>query len=101
MFGIRYEGKNLPAQQVTRFDIMRSPYNLVFSCSPFKRWVWRESPYLDMICEDWAFWIQAARNGARFQSSPSIDYEYVIHGSNITLHSNVWASENLVREKFL
>lgn len=84
MFGIRLGSVNLPARHVTRGDILRTPHNLVFSGSPFRRSFWEAAPYMDMICEDWRFWVDAARNGARFQASPTIDYEYVIHGDNIS-----------------
>ena len=50
-----------------------------------------------MICEDWMFWIEAAKNGARFQASPSIDYEYVLHGDNITSRTDMSYWENKVR----
>lgn len=97
MFGIQLNEKWLPARHVTRGDIMRSDYNLVFSGSPFRKWVWEKSPYKDMICEDWAFWLDAAKNAARFVASPNIDYEYVLHGDNITLRSDMATAENRVR----
>jgi hypothetical protein len=97
MFGIQLSGQWLPARHATRADILKSPHNLVFSGSPFRRWVWERSPYRDMVCEDWMFWIDAARNGARFHASPDIDYEYVIHGDNITLHTDMEAAERNVR----
>jgi hypothetical protein len=97
MFGIRLGVANLPARHVTRGDVLRTPHNLVFSGSPFRRRVWQESPYLDMICEDWRFWVDAARNGARFQASPTIDYEYVIHGENISQRSDISQWEDEVR----
>jgi hypothetical protein len=97
MFGIQLSGQWLPARHATRADILKSPNNLVFSGSPFRRWVWERAPYRDMICEDWMFWIDAARNGARFHASPDIDYEYVIHGDNITLRTDMAAAERNVR----
>jgi hypothetical protein len=97
MFGIQLSGQWLPARHATRADILKSPHNLVFSGSPFRRWVWERAPYRDMICEDWMFWIDAARNGARFHASPDIDYEYVIHGDNITLRTDMQAAERNVR----
>jgi hypothetical protein len=97
MFGIQLSGQWLPARHVTRADVLRSPHNLVFSGSPFRRWVWERSQYRDMICEDWRFWIDAARNGARFQASPTIDYEYVIHDHNITLRVDMAEAERNVR----
>lgn len=97
MFGIQLSGQWLPAHHVTRADILKSPNNLVFSGSPFRRWVWERAQYRDMICEDWMFWIDAARNGARFHASPHIDYEYVIHEDNITLRADMAAAERKVR----
>jgi len=97
MFGLQLHERKMPAHHVTRADILKSEHNLVFSGSPFRRWVWEASPYRDMICEDWAFWVDAAKNGARFIASPNIDYEYVIHGDNITLHTDMEVAENNVR----
>lgn len=97
MFGIQLHEKWLPAHHVTAKDVLRSQHNMIFSCSPFRRWVWEKQPFRDMICEDWMFWIDAAKNGARFQASPNIDYEYVIHGDNITLHTDMEVAENNVR----
>lgn len=97
MFGIQLGEKWLPAHHVTAKDVLRSSHNLIFSGSPFQRWVWEKQPFRDMICEDWMFWIDAAKNGARFQASPNIDYEYVIHGDNITLHTDMEVAENNVR----
>jgi hypothetical protein len=97
MFGIQLSGQWLPARHATRADILKSPHNLVFSGSPFRRWVWEKAHYRDMVCEDWMFWIDAARNGARFHASPDIDYEYVIHGDNITLRTDMAAAERNVR----
>jgi hypothetical protein len=97
MFGIQLHERKMPAHHATRADILKSPHNLVFSGSPFRRWVWEKSPFRDMICEDWVFWIDAAKNGARFIASPNIDYEYVIHGDNITLHTDMEVAESNVR----
>lgn len=97
MFGIQLHQTFLPAHHVTAKDVLRSEHNLIFSGSPFQRWVWEKSPYRDMICEDWMFWIDAAKNGARFQASPNIDYEYCLHGDNITLRTDMQIAENNVR----
>ena len=97
MFGIQLDEKWLPAHHITAKDVLRSNHNLIFSGSPFRRWVWEKQGFRDMICEDWMFWIDAAKNGARFQASPNIDYEYVIHGDNITLHTDMEVAENNVR----
>lgn len=88
MFGIELNGQPMPAQQVTASDVLGSPHNLVFSGSAFRKWVWEAAPYRDMIYEDWAFWIEAAKNGAQFTQSGQIDYEYRLHGANISMHCN-------------
>ena len=44
MFGIQLSGQWLPARHATRADILKSPNNLVFSGSPFRRWVWERAP---------------------------------------------------------
>jgi hypothetical protein len=98
MFGIQLRDNWMPAHHVTAKDVLRTPHNLVFSGSPFRRWVWEKQPYRDMICEDWMFWVDAARNGARFQASPGIDYEYVLHGENITSRNDMRYWEDLVRK---
>ena len=99
MFGIRMGGKNLPARHATRQDVMKTPHNLVFSCSPFRRWVWEKTGgFQDAICEDWRFWVDAARVGARFQTSPTIDYEYVIHGENISQRGDLAIWESAARD---
>ena len=100
MFGISYQGQWLPARPVTAEMILSAMHNLVFSCSPFRRWVWEKAPYKDILCEDWAFWIDAAKNNARFHASSTIDYEYVIHGDNISLDSDFSVYERLVRDSY-
>lgn len=107
MFGIRVtepgkEDRVLPAFPIHTADILSTFDNLVFSGSPFRRWVWEHNPFRDMVYEDWAFWIEAAKAGARFHQSTSIDYEYRQHGMNISGRSddhfwreavrNIWAS---------
>lgn len=94
MFGILLDGRNLYPQNISRQHVLDAPFNLVFSGSPFRRWVWSESPFRDMIYEDWMFWIDAAKNGARFTPSRTVDYEYRIHGSNVSLSCDeaYWAS---------
>lgn len=98
MFGMRLNQVSLPARHVTRMDVIKTPHNLVFSCSPFRRWLWERAPYEDMIAEDWRFWIDAARNGARFYASPTIDYRYTLHGGNITMRTDTKYWDEQVRE---
>lgn len=85
MFGIEYLRASLPAQNVNSVDILHSQENLVFSGSPFRRWLTDKAKFRDMIYEDWAFWIDCAKQDANFKPSPTIDYEYVMHGANISI----------------
>lgn len=97
-FGIRLGGVNMPAQPATAEDVLRIPHNLIFSGSPFRKWVWLMSHFQDVICEDWRFWINAANNGASFQRSSTIDYEYRIHGKNISMRGDLAEWEQKVRD---
>ena len=83
------------AQKVTAQQIAQSPHNLVFSGSPFRKTVWEKAPFRDMIYEDWAFWIEAAKNGAQFAQTDSLDYEYRIHDKNISM----WCDDAAAKQK--
>lgn len=98
MFGISLNGQDMPPNDVTGDQVRESGENLVFSGSPFRRWVWERSPYRDMIYEDWAFWRDAARAGARFFPSGTIDYEYRLHGDNISVGCDDAYWREVVRE---
>ena len=97
MFGIRHQGQDMTAQQITYVHVLQSPHNLVFSGSPFRKWVWTSNQYKDMIYEDWAFWIGCAKQQARFLQSETIDYEYVSHGHNISEQSDDSYWQQIVR----
>jgi hypothetical protein len=84
MFGILVGQKSMFPSPVDAEAILNSPHNMVFSGSPYRRALWEANPYRDMIYEDWAFWIEAAKNGARFTPSGRIDYEYRLHEDNIS-----------------
>ena len=92
MFGIEHQKIDMYAQKITAQHVIESQHNLVFSGSPFRKWVWMQAPYRDMIYEDWLFWIEAAKNEARFCQSETIDYEYRTHNDNISNQhdSNYW-----------
>jgi len=101
MFGIRLTVNDehrgdMFANVTTSDNIRTSNDNLVFSGSPFRRWVWEANPYRDMIFEDWAFWIEAAKAGAEFTQSGNIDYEYRLHDHNITNNIDEQAWKNIV-----
>lgn len=83
-FGIQAGARNLYPNPVTAGLILATDHNLVFSGSPYRRWVWQRSRYRDMIYEDWAFWIDAAKNKAKFAPSGRIDYEYGIHPGQVS-----------------
>jgi hypothetical protein len=84
MFGICLQGHDMLPNNVTGEQVLDCDENLVFSGSPFRRWLWEANQYRDMIYEDWAFWRDAARAGAKFFPSWTIDYEYRLHGDNIS-----------------
>ena len=84
MFGIRHGDLLLHPPAAKAEDILRSPHNLVFSGSPFRKWLTGGAGFRDMIYEDWMFWIDCAKQNARFCHSGTIDYEYVTHGENIS-----------------
>lgn len=87
MFGVSVNGKTpIPAKSVEGQDILAAGDNLLHAASPFRRWVWEKSSgFQDMLYDDWAFWREAASNGAKFQASATIDYEYRLEGHNATL----------------
>lgn len=97
VWGIHLAGRDLHAQNITREHVLEAYFNVVFSGSPFRRWVWEAAPYRDMIYEDWAFWIEAAKHGARFQPTSRIGYEYRQHGANISEHCDDQYWTNIVR----
>jgi hypothetical protein len=97
MFGIHYQNHDLHAPHITAEDILRLEANLVFSGSPYRKWLLTEASYRDMIYEDWAFWVDCAKQNARFQPSGTIDYDYVMHTDNISTHANDGYWQSVVR----
>ena len=82
-FGLRMStGANLPSRPVTAEQVLTSPDNLVFSCSPFRRTVWEANRIADMDMEDWWYWIRAAHAGFTFTASRGVDYIYRVHDQN-------------------
>lgn len=59
-------------------DSARQGRNLVWSCSPFRRWLWDRNRFANRPGEDWQFWVDAAAAGARFGNAPGA-YEYHQH----------------------
>lgn len=97
MFGIRYRTQTMLALSVDSQTILESPHNLVFSGSPYRRWLTEKAHYRDMIYEDWMFWIDCAAQGARFQPSGTVDYEYVMHEDNISRRADDQYWQGVVR----
>lgn len=71
--------------------------NPISSCSPFRRWVWEQNKFRDMVYDDWMFWIDAARSGATFDATGTVDYIYRIHPDQITARYDATAATNVVR----
>jgi len=97
MFGITVGDVALPSRPVTAWHILNTPENLVFSGSMFRRWVWAAAPFRDMIYEDWAFWLEAAKQNARFAATGRVDYHYRQHMDNISQHADDAYWRSIVR----
>jgi hypothetical protein len=99
-FGVELNGKKMLANDVTTIDVLLHSNNLIYPCSPFRKWVWKKSPFRDMIFEDWAFWIEAAANKATFQKSSKIDYKYNMSNSGAYLSADYATTEmNILKIK--
>jgi hypothetical protein len=88
MFGIRTEGKDLTFRDITAEHILKIEHNLVFSGSPFRKWLWSDNHFRDMIFEDWAFWIGCAKQTTRFTHTGTIDYVYTTHDEQISTRAD-------------
>ena len=98
MFGIQHGGQYLQYSGVTAEKILTREANLVFSGSPFRRYLWEGNNFRDMIFEDWAFWIGCAEQGATFEHSGTYDYIYTAHEGQISRrHDEAYWAEK-VRE---
>lgn len=61
--------------------------NVVHACFLFKPWVFTAVGGYDESLyggEDWDFWVQAKKKGARFEYIPQVLYQYRIHPGSIT-----------------
>lgn len=87
-FGISINGeRDYKPNGLSTSKVRDSPNNLLYAGSPFRRWVWeRSSGFRDMVFDDWAFWREAAANGATFEPSGTVDYIYRLHGTNASLN---------------
>ncbi len=82
VFGVKVAGS---AWQPRADDLLTSPSNACTSASPFRRHVWHAGKFADLPYWDWAFWIQAAKNGFTFEPSGTVDYEYGIHPDQVSV----------------
>lgn len=96
-FGYRIGTNDHISRPVTANEIMERNNNPMASCSPFRRWLWERNPYRDMVFDDWAFWFDAARNGATFNATCSVDYVYRVHDDQITRKHDLRSATNAVR----
>lgn len=83
-FGLNMNGHHgLIPPRITAADVLRSPHNLLFAGSPFRRDLWQRTPgFQDIAYNDWAFWRACARVGATFLPTDTIDYFYRLDGEN-------------------
>lgn len=94
MFGIELDGTAHLRGDISREEILSRRANVVFSGSPYRRHLWEQNHYRDMIFEDWAFWIGCAEQGARFVTSNTVDYVYTRHDGQMSARSDTayWTS---------
>jgi len=83
-FGYEVGGQPVLAPPITAEGMLAFSDNPLAACSPWRRWIWERQPYRDVAYDDWAFWRDAARNGARFAPSGRVDYEYRQHPGQFT-----------------
>jgi glycosyltransferase involved in cell wall biosynthesis len=88
MFGITLDRdgqtQSLLPTSFTHETILESEHNLIFSGSPFRKTLWENNKFEDMIFEDWVFWIGCAKQKARFIPTGRSDYYYNLADHNIS-----------------
>jgi hypothetical protein len=75
---------NPSAKKVLEFD-----ENTLLSLSPFRKWIWGEIKFRDIVFDDWAFWIESARLDPIIKKSQKTNYIYTIHANQATKKVNV------------
>jgi len=83
-YGYRIGDQDYPSIVYPAEYIKQKVHNPIGSCSPFRRWLWEENPFEDMLYDDWCFWIKAARLGADFDATHRVDYIYSVHPEQMT-----------------
>lgn len=103
-FGIKHGNTLAYARGLNAAEVLNADNSLVYSNSPFRRKLWTNNNYIDMMYEDWAFWIGCAAQGASFARSDHIDYEYCQTGHNISnsIDPHRWRPEVLkIRDSYI
>lgn len=95
--GYRVGSSDFVSQRVTTEQVLQRSGNLVSSCSPFRKWLWHRNPFRDMGFDDWGFWFEAAREGATFDATGTVDYIYRVHEHQITNRINQTQAADVVR----
>lgn len=85
-FGLQYaSGQQWHPSRRSAGDVLQVRENFVPCGSPFRRSLWERIPFQPDLApfEDWAFWVGAARQGARFDITGRIDVDYAQHSAQI------------------
>lgn len=97
-FGYRVREADHVSQRVTAEQVLRKTNNALSSASPFRRWLWERNKFRDLLFDDWAFWIEAARVGATFDATGRVDYIYSVHDQQLTRRHDQRAARALIDE---
>ena len=95
-FGYRIGEADHVSQRVTAEQVLRKTNNALSSASPFRRWLWERNKFQDLLFDDWAFWIEAARAGATFDATGRVDYIYSVHDQQLTRRHDQRAARALI-----
>ena len=78
--------------------VLDSDENFMCSLSPFRKWIWEEVKFKDLVFDDWAFWIESAKLDPIMKKSSKINYIYNCHEFQATKKVDI-PSENLKIQK--
>ena len=95
-FGYRIGETNHVSRRVTAEQVIRKSGNPLSSASPFRRWLWERNKFRDLLFDDWAFWIEAARAGATFDATGRVDYIYSVGHQQLTGRHDHGAARALI-----
>lgn len=95
--GYRVGAAEFLSQRVSTEQVLQRSSNLISSCSPFRKWLWHRNPFKDISFDDWGFWFEAAREGATFDATGTVDYIYRVHEQQITHRINQTHAASVVR----